>query len=81
METHTELKAIKIMNFTYSCSTLFFLDINSDVLYQLKDTDKQRQLSNWGTYRNVYITEDDVINVGILNDINNDGHCIIIRLN
>ena len=81
METYTELKAIKIINFAYSCSTLFFLDINSDVLYQLKDTNKQQTLSNWGTSRNVYITENDLINVGILNHINNDGRCIIIRLN
>ena len=63
----TELFPIKLMSF--GISGLYFHDKETDIVYKLKDKEQHRHCHFWGLRNELHITEDDLVQKGILTEL------------
>jgi len=73
-ETHTELKPIKVTSVapgSYS-PKLFFYTQEDNKLYTLKNEGRHRYLQTLGSCRNIYVTQDDLVDIGTLEQFQTD---------
>jgi len=64
----TELKPVRISSVNI-ISGLYFHDVTTDIIYQLKNTNQHRRCNYLGLSDELHVDEDDLINKGKLNKI------------
>jgi len=64
----TELKPVRISSVNI-ISGLYFHDVTTDIIYQLKNTNQHRKYNYLGLNDELHVDEDDLINKGKLNKI------------
>ena len=72
MDDPIELKVIKIWNLSVASNQIYFLNQNDFNLYQLKDTARQFKLGMNGLGENLYVDEEELLYIGVLNEINQE---------
>jgi len=71
MEAPTELIAI-IQYDTGGIKQLYFHNPQTDIIYILKNLSYYNRLKMFGSFRNIYVDEDDLISCGKKSDLPSD---------